>query len=347
MASSRIFLDVTSGGPLNPAAADALSASLSDGWANPARLHHEGRRARLLADAARASIAARIGANPDEIAFTASHQHALRAAAARSRRLTASAVEHSALLAAAEVEVPVALDGQVDPVEFARLAEGSDLAALQLASAETGTCQPVAAARSALAGTPLIMDANHAVGVIDLPEWDILAAGANGWGGPSDVAVLATKRSLRAAPPNLVEPSVPLLVAAAAGLEYTDDRRKKNEQRLRTLTTKLRELTPRLIEDVEVVGHPTARLPHIMTFSCLYVDGEALVLELDRRGFAVSSGSACASEEQLPSHVLAAMGVFTGGNVRVSLPLECSDADVAAFLKALPEAVTTVREVLS
>ncbi len=347
MASSRIFLDVTSGGPLNPAAADALSVSLAEGWANPARLHHEGRRARQFADAARDSIAARIGANPDEITFSSSHALALRAATSPSSGLVASAVEHSAVLANAVVEVPVTLDGRVDPEQFARLAHGADLAALQLASAETGTCQPVAETRSVLSGTPLLMDANHAVGVIDLPEWDILAAGANGWGGPNDVAVLATRRSLRVAPPDVIEPSVPLLVAAAAGLEYTDDRRKKNEQRLRALTTKLRELTPRLIDDVEIVGHPTARLPHIMTFSCLYVDGEALVLELDRRGFAVSSGSACASEEHQPSHVLAAMGVFTGGNVRVSLPLECNDSDVDAFLAALPEAVNSVREVLN
>lgn len=347
MASSRIFLDVTSGGPLNSAASDALSASLADGWANPARLHHEGRRARLLADAARASIAARIGAKPDEVVFASSHPAALAAALTRADQITASAVEHSTILAKAATEVPVALDGRVDPGAFAQLAQGADLAALQLASAETGTCQPVAEVRSQLHGIPLLMDANHAVGVIDLPEWDVLAAGANGWGGPQDVAVLATKRALRAAPPQLIEPSVPLLVAAAAGLEYTDDRRKKNEQRLRALTTKLRELTPRLVDDVEVVGHATARLPQIMTFSCLYVDGEALVYELDRRGFAVSSGSACATEQHIPSHVLAAMGVFTGGNVRVSLPLECSDADVEAFLAALPEAVTTVREVLS
>ena len=346
MVASRIFLDVTSGAPLNPAAADALAASLADGWANPARLHHEGRRARLLADAARGAIAARIGANPDELRFTASHPAALRAALGNTTQVVASAVEHSALLAQAATEVPVNLLGRVDPVQYAELAQGAELAALQLASAETGTCQPVAEVRSGLS-VPLLMDANHAVGVIDLPEWDLLAAGANGWGGPEDVGILAVKRSLHRAPVDDIEPSVPLLVSAAGGLEYTDDRRKKREQRLRALTSKLRELVPRAIDDVEVVGDATNRLPHIMTFSCLYVDGEALVLELDRRGIAVSSGSACASDHGLPSHVLAAMGVFTGGNVRVSLPLDVDDAAIETFLTELPLAVQAVREVLA
>ena len=73
------------------------------------------------------------------------------------------------------------------------------------------------------------------------------------------------------------------------------------------------------IPDVEVVGDPDDRLPHVLTFSCLYVDGEALVTALDAEGFAVSSGSACTSSTLRPSHVLAAMGVLTHGNVRVSL----------------------------
>ena len=82
------------------------------------------------------------------------------------------------------------------------------------------------------------------------------------------------------------------------------------------------------IPDVEVVGDPVDRLPHLVTFSCLYVDGEALVDALDRRGFAVASGSACTASTLEPSHVLAAMGVLTHGNVRVSLTRDTTEADV-------------------
>jgi cysteine desulfurase len=80
-----------------------------------------------------------------------------------------------------------------------------------------------------------------------------------------------------------------------------------------------------------------------VTFSCLYVDGEALVTELDRRGFAVSSGSSCTAGTLRPSHVLEAMGVLTHGNVRVSLPPDVTEADVERFLDVLPGVVADVR----
>ena len=98
--------------------------------------------------------------------------------------------------------------------------------------------------------------------------------------------------------------------------------------------------------DVEVVGDPVDRLPHLVTFSCLYVDGEALVTELDRRGFGVASGSACTASTLEPSHVLAAMGALTHGNVRVSLTRDATEADVDAFCAVLPGVVAaSAREV--
>jgi cysteine desulfurase len=98
------------------------------------------------------------------------------------------------------------------------------------------------------------------------------------------------------------------------------------------------------VPDAVVHGDPEARLPHIVTFSCLYVDGEALVTELDRAGFSVSSGSACVADTRQPSHVLAAMGALTHGNVRVSLPRDVRPASVSEFLEALPPIVAKVRE---
>jgi len=97
------------------------------------------------------------------------------------------------------------------------------------------------------------------------------------------------------------------------------------------------------VPDVEVVGDPEHRLPHLVTFSCLYVDGEALLHALDRRGFAVSSGSSCTSSTLRPSHVLAAMGVLSHGNVRVSLHQDTTEADVERFLTELPGIVTALR----
>jgi cysteine desulfurase len=97
------------------------------------------------------------------------------------------------------------------------------------------------------------------------------------------------------------------------------------------------------VPDVEVVGDPVDRLPHLVTFSCLYVDGEALLHALDRRGFAVSSGSSCTSDTLRPSHVLAAMGALTHGNVRISLHRESTSEEVDRFLAELPGIVRDLR----
>ena len=95
--------------------------------------------------------------------------------------------------------------------------------------------------------------------------------------------------------------------------------------------------------DVQVVGDPDARLPHLVTFSCLYVDGEALVTALDREGFAINSGSSCTASTLEPSHVLVAMGVLTHGNARVSLPRGIDAAEVDRFLEVLPRVVADLR----
>ncbi|MDQ6641799.1 MAG: aminotransferase class V-fold PLP-dependent enzyme, partial [Actinomycetota bacterium] len=98
------------------------------------------------------------------------------------------------------------------------------------------------------------------------------------------------------------------------------------------------------IPDTEVVGDPVHRLPHLVTFSCLYVDGEALVSELDRLGFGVASGSACTASTLEPSHVLAAMGALTHGNVRVSLTRDSSEEEVVRFCGLLPGVVARLRD---
>jgi cysteine desulfurase len=100
----------------------------------------------------------------------------------------------------------------------------------------------------------------------------------------------------------------------------------------------------RTVPDVEVLGDPSARLPHIVTFSCLYVDGEALLTGLDQRGFAVSSGSSCTSSTLEPSHVLVAMGALTSGNLRISFGRSSTEHDVERLLTVLPAAVRRLRD---
>lgn len=362
----RSYLDSGGRAPVHPVAREAFLAALDEGWADPRRLHAEGRRARLLLDGAREALAEALGVRPAEVHLTPSHTAGLHTAVAsvsRARRRTGtrvvvSAVERAAVLAAAahtsDDVVRVAVD-RTGRIELAAWAEAvtpdTVLAAVQHANGEVGTLQPVVEAHevAAQAGVPLLVDAGASVGHVAVgPEWDVLAADPGDWGAVPGVGVVAVRTRVRTTPigPEDEDPwapggvSVPAALAAAASLRAVLAARDDADAARRVLVDRIRAAAAAL-PDVEVVGDPHRRLPHVVTFSCLYVDGEALVTELDRRGFAVGSGSACTSSSLEPSHVLAAMGVLTHGNVRIAL--SAGTADVEAFCAALPDAVAHVR----
>ncbi|MFQ6143062.1 cysteine desulfurase/sulfurtransferase TusA family protein [Streptomyces seoulensis] len=372
-----VYFDAASGTPLHPVARQALVASLDEGWADPARLYKEGRRARLLLDAAREAAAEAVGCRADELTFTASGTRAVHtgiAGALAGRRrvgdhLIVSAVEHSSVLHSAEAHetaggsvtrVPVDRGGRADAASYAgALRADTALACLQSANHEVGTEQPVAEAAEVCraAGVPLLVDAAQSLGWGPVAgDWSLLTASAHKWGGPPGVGLLAVRKGVRFAvrgPADERESgraagfeNIPAIVAAAASLRAVRAEAAAQAVRLRELTELIRARVPELVPDVEVVGDPVRRLPGIVTFSCLYVDGEALLHELDREGFAVSSGSSCTSGTLTPSHVLRAMGVLSEGNVRVSLPAGTSADDVERFLAVLPGVVAGVREKL-
>ncbi|MEU0654196.1 aminotransferase class V-fold PLP-dependent enzyme [Streptomyces albogriseolus] len=371
------YFDAASAAPLHPVARQALLASLDEGWADPARLYTEGRRARLLLDASREAAAEAVGCRPDELVFppsgTAAVHSGIAGALAGRRRtgrhLIVSAVEHSSVLHVAEVhrdgggtvtEVPVDRTGAVRPAEFAEaLRPDTALACLQSANHEVGTLQPVAEAAEACraAGVPLLVDAAQSLGWGPVEgDWSLLAASAHKWGGPSGVGLLAVRKGVRFAPQGPRDEresgrapgfeNLPAIVAAAASLRAVRAEAVQEAARLRELTERIRARVPALVPDVEVVGDPERRLPGVVTFSCLYVDGETVLHELDRAGFSVSSGSSCTSSTLTPSHVLRAMGVLSEGNVRVSLPPGTTEEDVERFLAVLPGVVAGVREKL-
>jgi len=376
----RVLLDAASP-PMLPAAETTLMAALDAGWADPRRLYAEGRAARVLLDQAREVLAQGMGVRPAEVSFLPSGPAALRAGldglryAGRRRgaAIVATAVEHSAILttgryhaAAAQdpslfTEVPVDRVGRVDlsALDQAVAVDGTALACVQSANGEVGTRQPLEEAH-ALCRThdvPLLVDAMASLGRDPVPEhFDVLAGDARSWGGPGALGVLVVPEHTRWRRPGPVsdiehgrtdvEPSIALALAAAEAWRQTEADLAGQAARSSAIIARLRAAAGEL-RDVEVVGDPDDRLPHVLTFSLLYVDGEALVIELDRRGFAVGSGSACTSSTLEPSHVLAAMGALTHGNVRVTLPLNAIaptlDEDVSRFLVELPAAVAAVR----
>ncbi|GAB6984797.1 cysteine desulfurase/sulfurtransferase TusA family protein [Nocardioides pyridinolyticus] len=342
---------------MHPAARDTLLAALERGYADPRRLHGPGRDARLLLDNARAVVAECLGVRADEVTFTSSGTDAVHRGLLgllgprRSGPVALSAVEHSSVVHAARwtgvdpVVVPVDRLGRVAASGF----DGA-VAAVQHANHEVGTVQPLDGLD---VGVPLFVDACASMGRLPLPvRWDALAGSAHKWGGPAGVGVLVVRKGTLWVNPfpgdDRVDErasgfeNVPAALAAAAALQAVVADRPDTNPRQHALVDRIRAAAAE-IPDVEVVGDPDERLPHLVTFSCLYVDGEAIVTELDRLGYGVASGSACTASTLAPSHVLEAMGVLTHGNVRVSLTRDTTAEDVEGFVAVLPGVVRDLR----
>ena len=374
---SRALLDAASA-PLHPRARDTLMAAVDAGWADPRRLYAEARTARRLLDQAREVVAAGLGVRPAEVSFAPGGPEAvetavdglLHAGRRRGGRLVATAVEHSAVLVpgrrraalgGGQALAEVAVD-RLGRVELAALSEavaepGTVAAAVQHANGEVGTLQPLAEVHAVCraAGVPLVVEAPAGRGPRQR-DYDVLAGEARSWGGPGGLGVLVTPERTRWSLPRTGEgaeggpsgylPWVPLALAAAEAWQQTEAAREEDAREAWDLVERIREAASR-VADVDAVGDPVGRLPHVVTFSVLYADGEALVHELDRLGFAVASGSACTASTLEPSHVLAAMGALTHGNVRITLPLAAVQPGraeaVARLVAALPVVVDGVR----
>jgi cysteine desulfurase len=323
-------------------------------------------------DNARAVVAECVGVRPDEVTFTPSGTHAVHLGLlgllagrrrGEGRAIVHSAVEHSAVLHAAAwsqaptASVPVDATGRIDPRAVAEAALGVDggagVLAVQTANHEVGTVQPVADVAGAVPAAPLFTDACASLGRFPLPAgWSAAAGSAHKWGGPAGVGVLLVRKGARWRNPfpgddrvderTIGFENVPAALAAAAALQAVAAEAEETNRRQHALVARVRAAAGAL-PDTEVVGAPEERLPHLVTFSCLYLDGEALVTELDRHGFGVASGSACTASTLEPSHVLAAMGALTHGNVRVSLTRETTAEQVGAFCRLLPEVVGRLR----
>jgi cysteine desulfurase len=356
-----------------PAARQAWLDAQHSGWGDPTRLHRPGRLAAQALDQAREVVAAGIGARPDEVIFTGSAAHSNQAAVAglalgRRRvgtRIVTTAIDHSSVLAAAaaagsHAAVEVDHEGHVDLDRWAAQVgtTGTATACIQVANHEVGTLQPYSEAIEICqqADVPLVLDATAALGRIDLSSvggWSVLTAWAGAFGGPASVGILVIKKNARWRAPYPTDdyqggrwpglPDVPAIYAAAVALDSWRQSGRAASERQHQLVDQLRAGIVQRVPDVDVAGDPVHRVPHLLTFSVLYVDGETLTLELDKAGFAVASGSACSASSEHPSHVLAAMGALTHGNVRIGLTWTTTSSEIDRFLEALPPIVAGIR----
>jgi len=335
------------------------------------------RVSRVAVETAREQVAARFGARPREVVFTASGTEAINTAVwgalARAAgggvgggHVVTTAVEHSAVLDAirrgATETTVVGVDrvGRFDPEEVAAaMRPDTVLVSVQLANHEVGTLQPAAAVveRARERGVVVHVDACAAAGhvAVDFVTLgaDLCSITAHKFGGPKGAAALLVRRGLRF-PPFVVGgaqerarrggiENVPAIVGFGAAALEAANGTTGDEARERALTNRLVRETMTRTEGVERYGDPADALPHLVCFGIEGVEAEPILLALDQRGVAVHSGSSCSSETLEPSPVLEAMGVDADRSLRVSVGWSSTDADVDAFVDAFPPVVEMLR----
>ena len=360
--------DTLSSHPIHPAAKKALGSLPDYAFVDPTKLYHDSRSARLLLDSARASIAARLKVNPDEVSFIPSGNAGIDLTisgllkALDNKTVVYSAVEQKAIIERLKdfstFEIPVDKFARVNESQFIEslITNKPGIAVLQFANHEVGTQQPLNPIykKCQELNIPLFVDATMTAGLVNLgSDWDVLLLKPATWGAPIGIDILVVKRNVRFKSILLDDGrenhkfsnnvSIPHAVAIGASLEEITLNRSEIAKSLGTLINDLRQLLSSNL-DITLLGDPVARVPHVLAAVIKNIDGEALVSGLSKRGFAISSGSSCTPDQVKPSHVLAAMGFEGQINVRISLPFNANDADILDFVKALNETMKELKE---
>jgi len=376
------YLDHAATTPLRREALEAMWPFLTEVQANPASTHEPGRLARTALDAAREDVAAVLGCRPDEVHFTSGGTEANNLALQGLARAGGpgsaliSAVEHASVREAATLltregtavgTVPVDDTGTVlvEPLGT-MLAAGASVCSVMLANNEVGTVQPVAAVaeRCRATRTPLHVDAVQAPGLLPLDVGalgaDALSLSGHKFGGPRGTGVLYVRSGLPLVPvlagggqeggvrPGTVD--VAGAVGLATALRLAEEHRLTEAPRLAGLQDQLVRGVLAVAPGAVLTGHPTRRLPSIASFCFVGRSGESLLVDLDARGVACSSGSACSSEASHASPVLVAMGYdedvalsavrFSLGRSTTAVDIERAIVAVADALGAPPRAAT-------
>ena len=348
-------------------------------YGNPSEIHRLGRETREAVEQARAKVAAALGATDKEIVFTGggteSDNMALIGYLRRfeTGHLIISAIEHPAVMETARFLLREGWDvtfadvdrhGMVDVDAYAAaFRDDTRLASVMFANNVVGTVQPIKELASIAheRGAAFHTDAVQAVGAlpVDVGELgvDLLSLSGHKLYGPKGIGAIFIKRGIRMAP--LIHgggherrlrsgtENVPGIVGLGAALELAAAELPTQRPRQEALRDRLAAGILDTIDHTVYLGHPTERLPGNVCVSVRYIEGESMVLQLDGKGIAVSSGSACASGSLEPSHVILGMGFGAEeahGSVRLTLGRENTDADVEYFLEVFPPIVARLRD---
>jgi cysteine desulfurase len=374
----RIYLDNNATTPVLPEVFEAMRPYFGDQFGNASSIHHHGQQTRAAVEDARESVAGLLGCSSSEIVFTSGGTEADNLAIAGlvnpGDHVITSSIEHHAVLLAckhleeigAEVTV-LPVDGRslVDPADVRRaLRSNTKLISIMMANNETGVLQPVeeigkiAAEASVCFHTDAVQAAGKVVIDVTRIGCQLLSISGHKIHAPQGVGALYVRkgtrlrplfyggrheRSRRAGTENF--PGIVGLGKAAQLAKQALDR--GDDQKMAAMRDRLQQGILAQVEDTGVNGDGAARVPNTTNIHFDHIDGEALVIALDLKGVAVSTGAACSSGAIEPSHVLVAMGLRPDqarASIRFSLGKQTVAEDIDFALALVPETVARLRE---
>lgn len=378
--TKRIYADNAATTKVAPEVVDAMLPYFTETYGNPSSIYNEGRTARVAVEKAREQVAAAIGASPKEIYFTGSGSEAdnwalrstVRALSNKGNHIITSSVEHHAVLHTCQdlekqgfevTYLPVDKYGMVSPDDVkAAIKDTTIMISIMFANNEIGTIMPIAEIGKIAkdAGIVFHTDAVQAVGNIEIDvkamNIDMLSLTAHKFHGPKGCGALyvrqgvklmsfitggAQERMRRAGTEN-----VPGIVGLGKAIELAAANIKEKQEKLTALRDRYIKKVLETVPYSRLNGHPTKRLAGNANISFEYIEGEGLLLSLDMKGIAASSGSACTSGSLDPSHVLLAIGLKheqAHGSLRTSFGEDTTVEDIDYMVDAIAETVARLR----
>jgi len=375
-----IYLDHSATTPIRPEVLESMYPYFTDVFGNASSIHTFGQQAKKALEDSREVVAEILDTSPEEIIFTSGGTEAtnlaikgvLRSRLKKGNQIITSSIEHHATLYTCQyleregfqvIYLPVDQHGKVDPDDVKRaITDKTVLISIMHANNEVGTIQPIEEigeiARSG--GVLFHTDGVQSVGKIpvnvDDLKVDFLSLSGHKFYGPKGVGILYARKGAPFEPlfqgghhelnrrPGTE--NIPGIVGLARAMELAEEEMDQVGSRERTLRDAFWEVIQSEIEGVYLNGHPTDRVPPILNVSFEFVDGESVILNLDLKGIAVSTGSACTSDALEPSHVLRAMGVsprLAQGAVRFSLGRETTQEQLDYTAAVLVETIQRLR----
>jgi cysteine desulfurase len=374
----RVYLDNNATTPVLPEVFETMQAYFGERFGNASSIHHHGQETRAAVERARESVAALLGGGASEIVFTSGGTEgdnlAIFGLTRPGQHVISSTVEHHAVLnscrhleaSGCEVTyVPVNGQGQVDPDDVCRaLRPNTGLITIMMANNETGVLQPVEEISRIAAEADVYFhtDAVQAAGKVAINvkriECDLLSISGHKMNAPQGVGALYVRkgttlrpmlfggsheRSRRAGTEN-----VPGIVALGKAAELAREAFSRGDlEQMSRMRDRLEQTILSQVESTSVNGQGAPRVPNTSSIYFECIEGEALVIALDLKGVAVSTGAACSSGAIEPSHVLTAMGMSperARGSLRFSLGKQNTPEDVDFALSLLKDSVGRLRE---